>query len=522
MAQPQPSFALANPIAAFLGKSPADFRRADLLRFIAERGVERLTFHYTAIDGKLKELKIPVSDRRQAESVLADGERVDGSSLFKGMVDMGLSDLYVVPVYRTAFLNPFDEGSLDFICRYLTREGEPAPFTPDNILARAAQHFRKTSGLDIHAMGELEFFLLSEAADKLYPVQKLRGYHGSSPYMRSGPVLNEMVRHITRATGAVKYAHAENGFIESVRSDIEEIRGRRAEQLEVEFVPRPVEEMADALVVARWLIRNTAYKHGCVATFTPKLEEGVAGSGFHFHIELLRDGRNVMTGPRGKLSEEARRLVGGLCVYAGSLTAFGNTVSSAYLRLVPNQEAPTRVCWSDLNRSAMIRVPLGWSDLGSLAGRVNPRETAAAKAAGGRQTVELRSPDGSAMIHLILAGIVMAADWAFQTNRELLRENGPLQIAERLYVKGNIFADKDLLQRLPTLPSSCVESSRLLLQKRELYERDGIFPPSVVEYVARLLAKEDDEFMNVRLADLPADDRLHEIRKIMHKDLHRH
>ncbi|MDH4197450.1 MAG: glutamine synthetase family protein [Candidatus Aminicenantes bacterium] len=522
MAQPQTPFALANPVAAYFGKPPADLRRADLLRFIAERGVERITFHYTAIDGKLKELKIPVADRSQAESVLADGERVDGSSLFKGMVDMALSDLYVVPVYRTAFLNPFDEGSLDFVCRYLTRDGELAPFTPDNVLARAARRFRRTTGLDLHALGELEFFLLSDAADKLYPVQKQRGYHGTAPYIRSGPILNEMVRHITRTTGAVKYAHAEVGFIESVRSDLEEIRGRRAEQLEVEFSPLPVEEMADALVLARWLIRNTAYKHGCVATFTPKLEEGVAGSGLHFHLELLRNGRNVMTGAHGKLSEEARRLVGGLCVYADSLTAFGNTVSSAYLRLVPNQEAPTRVCWSDLNRSALIRVPLGWSDLGTLAGRVNPGETAATKASAGRQTVELRSPDGSAMIHLILAGIVMAADWAFQENGELLPENGPLQVAERLYVKGNIFADKELLQRLPNLPSSCVGSSRLLLQKRDLYEREGIFPPSVIEYVARLLAKEDDEFMNVRLADLPADDRLHEIRKIMHKDLHRH
>jgi hypothetical protein len=28
--------------------------------------------------------------------------------------------------------------------------------------------------------------------------------------------------------------------------------------------------------------------------------------------------------------------------------------------------------------------------------------------------------------------------------------------------------------------------------------------------------------MNKRLADLPAHDRLHEIRKIMHKDLHKH
>ncbi len=521
MAQSQDSFALTNPVAAYLKKPLADLRRADLLRFIAERGIERITFHYTGIDGKLKELKILVADRRQAESVLADGERVDGSSLFKGLVDMGLSDLYVVPVYRTAFLNPFDEGSLDFVCRYLTREGEPAPFAPDNVLARAAERFRQATGLDIHALGELEFFLLSDAADKLYPVHKQRGYHGSAPYIRSGAILNEMVRHIARTTGAVKYAHAEVGFIESVRSDCEEINGRRAEQLEVEFQPRPVEEMADALVLGRWLIRNTAYRHGCVATFAPKLEEGVAGNGLHFHLELLRGDKNVMTGLHGKLSEEARRLIGGLCVYAGSLTAFGNTVSSAYLRLVPHQEAPTRVCWSDLNRSALIRVPLGWSNLGTLANRVNPGETASPKAPGGRQTVELRSPDGSAMVHLILAGIVMAADWGFQGNRELLRENGPLQIAERLYVKGNIFADKELLQRLPVLPSSCVESSRLLLQRRDLYERDGIFPPSVVEYVARLLAREDDEFMNVRLGDLPADDRLHEIRRIMHKDLHR-
>jgi len=49
-----------------------------------------------------------------------------------------------------------------------------------------------------------------------------------------------------------------------------------------------------------------------------------------------------------------------------------------------------------------------------------------------------------------------------------------------------------------------------------------VFPPGVIDYVARLLEKEDDELMNRNLADLPADDRLHEIRKIMHKDLHRH
>ena len=77
----------------------------------------------------------------------------------------------------------------------------------------------------------------------------------------------------------------------------------------------------------------------------------------------------------GQLSDPARRLIGGLCQYADSLTAFGNTVSSAYLRLVPNQEAPTRICWSDLNRSAMIRVPLGWTTCLTWPNCVNPQDT---------------------------------------------------------------------------------------------------------------------------------------------------
>lgn len=516
------SYALANPLSVLLDKAPQDFTRADFLRVIEEKQLERITFHYTALDGKLKELKLPVASRSQAESILAEGERVDGSQLFKGMVDASLSDLYVVPVYKTAFFNPFDDGSLDFICRYLTKDGELAPFAPDSILSRAAENFRRRTGLDLQVLGELEFFLLSVPAVSLFPAQKQHGYHAAAPYIKSGQILNEIIRHITQITGAVKYAHSEVGFVASVRSDLEEIRGRQAEQLEIEYLTRPAEEMADALVLGRWLIRNTAYKYGCVATFTPKIEEGVAGNGLHFHLELRKDGENIMLDPGGKLSLPARRLIGGLCYYADSLTAFGNTVSSAYLRLVPNFEAPTRICWSDLNRSSMIRVPLGWSNLRHLARRLNPRETEELAALGGRQTVELRTPDGSAVIHLLLAGIIMAADWAFREDGSLFQKDLPLELAEKLYVQGNIFTDQSLLQKLPTLPRSCVESSRILREKRELYERDGVFPPSVVDYAIRLLEAENDESMNRRLADLPAEDRLHETRKIMHKDLHRH
>jgi glutamine synthetase len=516
------AYALSNPLSVLLGKAPEDFNRSDFLKIIETQSIERITFHYTGLDGKLKELKLPVANPAQAEMILAEGERVDGSSLFKGMVDPALSDLYVVPSFKTAFLNPFDGASLDFVCRYMTRDGSLAPFAPDNILARAHALFREKTGIEIRALGELEFFLLGDRTSNIYLVQKQQAYHGSAPFIKSGSILNEMVRHITQITGAVKYAHSEVGFVDSVRSDIAEIRDKRAEQLEIEFLPRPIEEMGDHVVLGRWIIRNIAYKYGLVATFTPKIEEGVAGNGLHFHLELCRQGRNVMLDSDGSLSEEARRLIGGLCYYADSLTAFGNTVSSAYLRLVPNLEAPTRICWSDMNRSAMIRVPLGWANARHLSRGLNARDGEAFKAEENRQTVELRSPDGSAITHLLLAGMVMAADWAFRGDAGLFQKATPLDLAERLYVKGNIFTDAGLMKRLPVLPASCVESGRLLLEKRDLYEREGIFPPSIIDYVARLLQAENDEFMNRKLADLPADDRLLETRRIMHKDLHRH
>ena len=109
------TYALVNPICAIVEKPRTELSRADLVRVIEEKQIEKITFHYTGLDGKFKELRLPVTNRYQTELILGEGERVDGSSLFKGLVDVALSDLYVVPVYRTVFLNPFDKGSLDFI-----------------------------------------------------------------------------------------------------------------------------------------------------------------------------------------------------------------------------------------------------------------------------------------------------------------------------------------------------------------------------------------------------------------------
>ncbi len=181
---------LSNPLCTLLDKAREDFSRADMLKVIAEKKIERLTFHYTALDGHLKEMRLPFSDLRQAERLLASGERVDGSNLLKGLVDAAVSDLYVVPSYKTAFINPFDGRSLDFLCRFLERDGSLAYLTPDNILAIAHRRFIERTGLELHVLGELEFFLVSSADNEYYIRPRQTGYHSSSPFMKGGEVID--------------------------------------------------------------------------------------------------------------------------------------------------------------------------------------------------------------------------------------------------------------------------------------------------------------------------------------------
>lgn len=507
-------FSLANPISIITNKDKNDLTRADLIKVMLEKNIEKITLHYTGIDGKIKELKIPVTNRLQAELVLAEGERVDGSSLFKGIVEVGQSDLYVVPLYRSAFINPFDNTSLDFVARFFDRDGNLASFVPDNILHKAANKLFEKHGYELHTLGELEFYLLGNFDNKSYALPKQKGYHASPPFAKTGHILNEMLKYMTQITGNVKYAHNEVGSLDYVKSDFPELNGKSAEQVEIEFLPTNVEDSADNLVIGSWIIRNVAYKHGFVATFFPKLEQGHAGNGLHIHMALLKNGKNIMTDESGELSEESLKLIGGLCHYAPSLTAFGNMVSASYLRLVPNQEAPTKVCWSDSNRSALIRVPLAWTKAKNLAQKINPAQEEPLNYENSRQTVELRSPDGSANAHLLLSGITMAVEWGLSNAKT------SIEIAKMCKVPANIQSSPNFSE-LSELATSCAESSEKLLQQKDLYERDNIFPSQVINYVAKLLQSENDRYLNSRLLAMAEEEQIVESRRIMHRDIHR-
>jgi glutamine synthetase len=490
----------ANPLERYLQKSSKDFTRDDIIHYVSGNGIKMLNFRYVAEDGKLKILNFVIHSLEYLDAILATGERVDGSSLFS-YIEAASSDLYVIPRFSTAYVNPFSVvPTLDILCSFYTSEGVPLETAPEYILRKAHNLFRERTGFTFKAMGELEYYVQGKK-EELYPAEDQKGYHSASPFSNYEFIRLEAMDLIARCGGRIKYGHSEVG---NFNTDAESF-----EQHEIEFLPVEVEDAVDQLVLAKWILRQLGEKYQVNISFAPKITVGKAGSGLHVHMYLEKDGKNVMV-EQNHLSDTAKRMIAGLMDLAGALTAFGNTIPTSYLRLVPHQEAPTNICWGDRNRSVLVRVPLGWLSGKNMVRDANPQDTSLKYDGVSKQTIEIRSPDGSADLYHLFAGLVVAALHGLEMPDGLAR-------AECLYVDVNIFRDenKKRLSMLEKLPDCCYGSASLLERRRDVFEKDAIFPARTIDSFISKLRSYGDQGLSERLYG-----KTDEIRTLVYKYLH--
>ena len=458
-------------------KKPQLNTKADVIRFVKENGIEMIDFMYPAGDGRIKTLNFVISDDEYLDNILTFGERVDGSSLFP-FIEAGRSDLYVLPRFRTAFVDPFAEiPTLTMLCAYFDRDGHRLESSPDFTLHKACKTLKEKFGIEFQAMGELEYYVVSDL-DPAFPAENQHGYHESDPFAKFNAFRTECMHLIAQTGGNIKYGHSEVGNFT--------LEGRNYEQNEIEFLPVNAEDAADQITLAKWIIRTLAWKRGLNVTFAPKITVGKAGSGMHIHMRLVKDGKSV-TVENGALAETARRAIAGLLKIAPSITAFGNTVPVSYFRLVPHQEAPTNICWGYSNRSALIRVPLGWTSTVNMCAEANPAEKGGAVDGSFKQTFEMRSPDGSANAYLLLAALCVGV-------RLGLEMPDGLAEADRTFVDVDIHKKENAarLATLESLPDSCAASADCLESQRALYEAEGVFDARAIDgTIARLRAYRD-------------------------------
>ena len=474
----------ANLVVASLQKPASEFTKADIIGFIRQNGIRMVNFMYPAGDGRLKTLNFVITNEAYLEAILTCGERVDGSSLFS-FIEAGSSDLYVIPRFCTAFVDPFAEiPTLSMLCSFFNKDGEPLESAPEYTLRKACRAFTDVTGMEFQAMGELEYYVVAPDTG-MYEATDQRGYHESGPYAKFNEFRTQCMAYIAQTGGQIKYGHSEVGNFT--------LDGCIYEQNEIEFLPVPADQAADQLMIAKWVIRNLGYKLGYNVTFAPKITVGKAGSGLHIHMRMMKDGQNQVLHD-GVLSAAARKTIAGMMELAPSITAFGNTNPTSYFRLVPHQEAPTNVCWGDRNRSVLVRVPLGWTAKTDMCALANPLEGQSHFDTTQKQTVEMRSPDGSADLYQLLAGLAVACRHGFEMS-------DALEVAEKTYVNVNIHQKEnaDRLEALAQLPDSCAASADCLQRQRAVFEQYNVFSPAMIDGIITRLRSYDDRTLRADL-----------------------
>lgn len=375
-----------------LGKPRSDWTVEDVVRTFNRRRARILSLMHVGGDGWLKTLDFVPHGDEHLRRIIVGGERADGSSVFPGTgIPVESSDIVLRPRVGSAFFDPFAPlPTLVLMCGHTGRDGRPLPQSPDTILRRAADRLRIETGVDLWALGEVEYFLGKrwDEAD-IYGADD-RGYHATSPFVFGEGLRREALAILAGIGVAVKYGHSEVGYIEA-----KETEGVIWEQHEIELGLCPLSDAAEGILLTQWVLRNLAQRRGMRCSTDPMMLEGHAGNGLHFHFVPAKGSRPLdIRGSDGELSEPARWLIGGLVQLGAALMAFGNRVPDSFARLRQAKEAPNAIVWGEYDRNALIRLP-------TVARDPEGREVTT-------PTVEFRLPDGSALPHLLLAGAALA------------------------------------------------------------------------------------------------------------------
>ncbi len=439
-----------------------------LMQRIKQENIQMVDFKMVDIHGCYRHVTIPAANFD--ESVMQNGIGFDASNYGYAVVEK--SDMVFIPDPDTAVLDPF--------CRVPTLSmtgnamlidspaNRPLAQYPRNVVQAAERYMRDTGIADtILILPEFEFYLFNNVGWQVAPnaigmtldasqahwnsagegmgniVEKQKNYHIAKPFDVSYEARSEMCLHMAQAGIEINYHHPEVGA---------------AGQYEIEPKLGQMSKMADATMLIKYIVRNTAAKYGLSATFMPKPVYGEAGNGMHVHMLLLKDGVPVFSDDDGyaHLSKTAHYFMGGLLRHIASLCALTNPSTNSFKRLVPGFEAPVTVGYATSNRSAVIRIP------------------AYAKEPSLRR-FELRNPDATCNPYYCYAAILMAGLDGVK-NQIDPHENGwgPYDF--------NLFhlpeEEKKKLTGLPT----CLEDALDALERDHDYlTAGGVFPQELLD-----------------------------------------
>jgi len=459
----------------------------DVLNLIRDNEVQIVDLRFADLPGLMQHFSVPAHEL--TEEGFDEGFGFDGSSI-RGFQEIQESDMILVPDPGTAVLDPFRAHPTLIINCFVKDPvtGEPYTRDPRHVAAKAEKHLEGSGIAQLSYWGpEAEFYIFDS-------VRFDQDQHSSYYYVDAVEgAWNSGAEEGGRNLG-YKPRYKEGYFPVPPTDHYQDLRSEMALALEAAGIPVEVQhhevgtagqaeidirfgtllETADRLMLFKYIVKNTALKHGKTVTFMPKPIFQDNGSGMHTHQSLWTDGVPLFYDESGyaQLSDLGRWYIGGLLTHAPALTAFTNPTTNSYRRLVPGYEAPVNLVYSQRNRSAAARIPL---------------YSRSPKA----KRVEFRVPDPSCNPYLAFAAMLMAG---LDGVRNKIEPAGPL--------------DKDLyelppeeLAEVPQVPGSLDEALAALEADHEFLLEGDVFTQDVID--TWLAYKREREVDAVRLRPHP-------------------
>lgn len=342
----------------------------ELLKKVKKDEIKWVKFQFSDFHGSIKSFEKPVE---KLEEAVNDGLWFDGSSV-EGISRICESDMFLIPDKNTYSKIPWKKHVARLYCDVYTPKGEPFEGDPRYLLKKVSKE-AEALGYKYYTGPELEFFLLKvDKKGNLIPHDK--GGYFDLTLDKADEIRKEIEENLQSFGLKIDIGHHEVA----------------PGQHEINFDYDEALKTADNVLTLKYTIKEIAKRHGLLATFMPKPIFGINGSGMHTHQSLFKNGKNYFFDSKDKynLSKTAYNFIAGQLKHAKGLAAIVAPKVNSYKRLVPGYEAPVYICWGQINRSALIRIP-----------KYKKGKEKATR-------VELRCPDPSANPYLAFAVMLKA------------------------------------------------------------------------------------------------------------------
>ena len=363
-----------------------------VLRTVEERGIRLVWLWFTDVLGFLKSFAVTSEELEQA---FDEGIGFDGSAI-EGFARVQESDMLARPDASTFQIMPSrddnETGVARMFCDVYSPDGQPFWGDPRYVLRRNLEKAAER-GFTFYVHPEMEFYVFRSPQDP-QPIDA-GGYFDFTPTAETQELRRETISVLERMGIPVEFSHHE------VAPSQHEIDLRHSDAL----------TMADSVMTYRLVVKEIAAARGMYATFMPKPNTDLPGSGMHTHLSLFEGDQNAFhdSSDEYHMSKVAKAFTAGVLKHAREITAVTNQWVNSYKRLItgrgyPVPEAPVYVCWGRHNRSALVRVPM-----------YKPRKEQSTR-------IELRSPDPACNPYLAFSVILAAGLKGIDEGYELAPE----------------------------------------------------------------------------------------------------